>query len=75
MSGCPIADLVAICERIANQPKYPARIVDWASDLYDRLVDPKAMVRVEDLALLQAVGEDVEYGLGLIDNALARRGE
>lgn len=66
------AALRANCEAIANDQKNPSRVVDWACLLYDDLVNRDAMVRIENLELLEAWGEDPQYGIFLIDAALNR---
>ena len=78
-----ISDYRAACEKIANDPNVPARIADWAEELYMRLagyIDRKRengiMIRIDDLMLLEnfeAFGYDDGYVIGLIDRALCRR--
>ena len=69
-----VAELINICENLANRPDAPARVVDWACDLYDALLDmKKGVVRTEDLVALQTYGEDARYGLLVIDALLSRR--
>jgi hypothetical protein len=69
----PLTALITLCERLANRPDLPARVVDWASNLYDALSNKAATVRTEDLWILQVLGEDEQQGLFVLDAALARR--
>lgn len=66
--------LLSACEEIANDPKLPGFITDWASDLYDQLMDRSdyASIRVVDLRLLETWINDKSMGMMAIDAALAR---
>ena len=66
--------LMEMAEIIANNAKLPGDITDWASDCYDLLVNKSAVIRVEDVLLLEywrRNGQD--SGLMAVDAALARR--
>lgn len=71
-----IRQYVETCEKIANNKKLPARITDWADDLYRRFYQAeswaKPNLRVEELNLLEVFEEDEGFALSLIDAALAR---
>lgn len=71
-----IRQYVETCEKIANNKKLPARITDWADDLYRRFYQAeswtKPLIRVEELNLLELFADDEEFALSLIDAALAR---
>lgn len=69
----PYATLVSTCEQLANDPKLPGFIVDWADELYVHLMDRTATVLVEDMLLLSTFADDWQSGLMAIDAALARR--
>lgn len=81
-----INDYRAACEKIANDPNVPARIADWADELYMNFDgykngkhDAGIMIRIEDLMLIEKIieeemfGYDEGYAIGLIDCALCRR--
>lgn len=68
--------LIETCEEIANDRALPAFMVDWACDLYDRLMsrDDQTTVRVSDLMVLDTwLYEGREAGLFALDALLARR--
>lgn len=71
-----IRNYVKTCEKIANDPKLPARICDWADDIYRRFYHAESWaqpnIRVGELNLLELFEEDAEFALSLIDAALAR---
>ena len=77
MAECnPMAAMIGMAERVANDNKLPGGIVDWAVFVYGRLVGSKsASVTVEDLNLLSSLVMDYEGGLYLVAQALARKGE
>ena len=65
--------MVDVCEVVANDGKAPATIVDWASALYDRLIDNEAVVLVGDLLLLDLLSMDYEAGLCRVAHTLIAR--
>lgn len=70
----PLQELSSIAESIANDHKLPARIVDWADDMYTRLLDPEASVLVSDLNILDAMSKDLVRGIQILDHVLAAYG-
>ena len=55
--------LVDSAEKLANDPKAPAALVDWASAVYDQLIDGEARVSVRHLRMLSVLADDYEQGL------------
>lgn len=63
--------LIEITEKIANDPKMPCMVVDWADDMYVKLNDGKQQVNVDDLLVLNECAKDFERGLCILDHHLA----
>jgi hypothetical protein len=68
--------LLETAEAIANAPHLPARVTDWACDVYDLLDarNPAATILINDLRCLELwQREGQEAGLSAVDLALACR--
>jgi hypothetical protein len=70
-----IRNYIDACETIANNQKLPYRIVDWAEQLFNRLVsnDMSTSILLEDLLLIEIYIEDNQYGLSRVDRVLSRK--
>jgi hypothetical protein len=69
--------LLQTAEAIANAPHLPARVTDWACDVYDALDSrhPTTTILTEDVRCLELwQREGQEAGLSAVDLALACRG-
>jgi hypothetical protein len=53
-----LRNLINGAEKLANESKMPARIVDWACDIYDRLNDRAGMVSTGELCALAQYCDD-----------------
>lgn len=67
----PVNILIEITEKIANDPKMPCMVVDWADETYRKLTDQEQTVRVDDLLVLNEIAKDFERGLFMLDHRLA----
>jgi len=67
----PVNILIEIIEKIANDPKMPCMVVDWADETYRKLTDQEQTVRVDDLLVLNEIAKDFEHGLCILDHHLA----
>ncbi len=67
----PVNILIEITEKIANDPKMPCMVVDWADETYRKLTDQEQTVRVDDLLFLNEIAKDFERGLFMLDHRLA----
>jgi hypothetical protein len=66
----PFWQIVDVCERLANDKKAPVRHVDFAVELYDRLSESEASVKVWELSALSALVGDYENGLSYLAHIL-----
>ena len=66
----PVATMIDMTEKLANDSKLPSRITDWASTMYDTLTTDSAVLCVDDLQVLGTLVEDQEHGLYQLDRHL-----
>lgn len=63
--------LVDAAEKLANDPKAPAAVVDWACMVYDQLNDGEERISVFNLRLLSFLVDSYEHGIVAIGYRIA----